>query len=1321
MGFFSSLAGLTGLYWLLPKPLREAAEQTARHFVARVVSAAVEATAGEGLTSAEERVVRRAVAKAVGLTLAGYPELDTVAFASDFRTPPLSNLIESALFNPSSVVTREDAEAAFEATPYDLSALGVDPVVLVGELREAFQNRLTTSRVGRDLWRTGTLARIASEMSVLVPAVQRVLEAVDPDVVGPQAPFRRADDFFSPWLGAGRVFTHALELVGRDSVLEELTAFLDRPGHGLGLLPGRGGIGKSRILLGWVKSIEFTEPGLLAVLLAEGTAFEAANLPRLPEAVAVIIVDDAHRREDLGGILRAVRSWNRPIKVLLATRPHGIDRLKATAVQGGYDPEEIAQFGELTGLEPEARVQLAREVLGAEFQHLAERLAEATRDSPLVTVVGGNLIAQRQVEPALLLDAVEFRDVVLTRFAQEYTDVLAERIDRPRAIALLRAVAATNPIRPDDGGWIQGAVALANLPEHEIRQALGWLEEAGVLLRRGGTLRITPDVVADHLLQEACITRAGDNTGYADEVFAQFRQTHLPEVLRNLAELDWRLGHGDRPPVVLLDRIWEQVLEDLREAGNYGRHELLERLRPVSIYQPQRVLALVRHVLENPLAEPEEDGRFFSTSWSHDRVLEGIPPLLRNVAYHPDLTAESCDLLWMLGRDDERDLGGSPDHAIRILRELAGYEEGRFGLANEVVSAVERWLANPDSNDHYHSPLDVVDPLLEKAGSRTQWVGNALQMSPFFVIPENTRGIRGRALDLIEGQAASDRLKVKLRAVKSLMEALRDPLGHFGSTPSDEVLEGWVPEQLQILEMLSGVAQANSEPLVHLSVFEAVQWQAIHGKTEEVRSRSQDVVTSLPHRAFPFLLTKQLTDKRFHLDILDEAEEEVVVEAGVQPAAREEGFVERQNREAGEVAEVFHAEYPDPADGFAFLSERLERIEEGGGGANPGHVIFEIASRSLEYGVALMELAISDPDSGPARFSTALLSAVSRLDPGTAEGMKRRCIDSGHFNLQWAVAGTLGSDLGEAPKETDILFLQELLSSEDLRLRKHALWALGMLTRISPEKAVRLAKTTPISSDQGLADDLCMALSRGSNDSYDHLDEEVMKHLLAEFAAIPELDEFWIERVLDRIAKEMPAKLVDMLLERIERGKDADPFKFDAIPRRLQLPSISDSPEQQDLLRRVRALALEPDYGVQRHLPGLFLILSDRFGDAGIEILREWIKDGGDAELRAVSLLLSDAPWTFVLDHSDLVVEILDRLTAMERDTREFIEGGLYRVGVSRGGSGPAGEPMPHDVRMRDEARRIVEIQTPGSIGARFYQKLVGEAQECIDRSRERA
>jgi hypothetical protein len=45
---------------------------------------------------------------------------------------------------------------------------------------------------------------------------------------------------------------------------------------------------------------------------------------------------------------------------------------------------------------------LAVEVLGLDYQLYAERLAQVSHDTPLITVAGGRLIARGQIAPELL-------------------------------------------------------------------------------------------------------------------------------------------------------------------------------------------------------------------------------------------------------------------------------------------------------------------------------------------------------------------------------------------------------------------------------------------------------------------------------------------------------------------------------------------------------------------------------------------------------------------------------------------------------------------------------------------------------------------------------------------------------------------------------------------------------------------------------------------------------------------------------------------------------------------------------------------------------
>ena len=62
---------------------------------------------------------------------------------------------------------------------------------------------------------------------------------------------------------------------------------------------------------------------------------------------------------------------------------------------------------------------------------------------------------------------------------------------------------------------------------------------------------------------------------------------------------------------------------------------------------------------------------------THSDVLRQLPALLRQISYTLDYLPRCCNLLWELGRDDDRMPHSKPDHAIRVLTDLGGYEIGK--------------------------------------------------------------------------------------------------------------------------------------------------------------------------------------------------------------------------------------------------------------------------------------------------------------------------------------------------------------------------------------------------------------------------------------------------------------------------------------------------------------------------------------------------------------------------------------------------------------------------------------------------------------------
>ena len=446
-------------------------------------------------------------------------------------------------------------------------------------------------------------------------------------------------DFFHPFSNSSALFNHVWKLVGRSEHLRQAHEFVESQEQKVAILTGRGGIGKSKILHSLAETFDNEHKSTVLWFVAEGVSLAHNGADDLPFRDCVIIVDDAHRRDDLPALLALSQRRPHVTKLVLSCRPQSIDYLKSQLTQGGIDVHEVVALPDVKELSREEIIELGRQALGPEFAGLAEQLAAATWDCPLVTVVGGQLLAKRAIAPALLERDEDFRGTVLVRFQEILVGDLGDQIDPTLCRSLLNLIAAVQPVRLDNEITLDSEAKFLNIDRPTLLISLDILEKAGVLLRRGHTLRIVPDVLADHILHKANVTSRGQPTGYADRVYAMFAPLCQSEVLRNLSELDWRLRRSGAQASDLLSSIWQGIMQNFQEASNLGRSRTLEKLAKVAVYQPERTLELVEYAIRNPGTETG------SLDWPqfygniHSDVLRQLPDLLRQISYTPRLSS----------------------------------------------------------------------------------------------------------------------------------------------------------------------------------------------------------------------------------------------------------------------------------------------------------------------------------------------------------------------------------------------------------------------------------------------------------------------------------------------------------------------------------------------------------------------------------------------------------------------------------------------------------------------------------------------------------
>ena len=1208
-------------------------------------------------------------------------------------------------------VTGTDATKAIQQTSYSADRF----ILTLSCLATSSVRDACDSYPDWDVWDVGDISRKVRELKMQLGA--RLVEAHF------GAPWRKAflglqglssfvtpTEFFYPFQNASALFNHAWELVGRSEHLRQAHEFVESRQQKVAILSGRGGIGKSKILHALAETFDKEHKGMALWFAAEGVPLPHDGADNLPFEPCVIVVDDAHRRGDLPALLALSRQRPHVIKLFFSCRPQSIDYLKSQLTQGGFHDQEVVNLPDVKELSREEVIELGRQALGPEFAGLAEQLAAATWDCPLVTVVGGQLLAKRAIAPELLERDEEFRDTVLVRFRDILVGKVGDRIDPTLCRSLLDLIAAVQPIRLDNEQTLDVEAEFLSIDRPTLLLSLDVLEEAGVLLRRGNTLRIVPDVLADHILHTENVTSQGQPTGYADIVFAKFSSLCPSEVLRNLSELDWRLRQSGAQASDLLRSIWQNIEQEFQDASHLERSTILGILEKVAVYQPERTLELVEYAIRNPATNsdsPEWPPLFYE--FTHSDVLRRLPTLLRQISYNLDFLPRCCNLLWELGRDNDRKLNRSPDHAMSVLATLGGYAVGKpFIVTRAVLDTIEKLLEDPGSHDHIHSPLDIIDPMLAKTGRSVHYEGYNFVYRPFTLKDENIKSIRQRSISLVGRCLFSTNLRISLRALKSLENALREPLAVFDMEISDENREQWRPEQLEILTLIADLVRCSTEPVTLIRIREALWWHRSYSPSDEVRDKADTVVSSIPE-SFELRLTQALMTP-FRMDDRQPNEDN-----------GDDGNRSRQEK-IDQLQRALVVEFLDHSKrtgkAYEILTERIQTINAAGVQSSPQVILGILGNADPEFAAGLCDIIADNPNGPLAPYLQSLLTNVRIWSAERARGIGQRALRGGSPILCRGVALSYQSRRwADNAKAEDIEVIKELLDHEDLDVRDATIGSLAALAEAHPRVAIDLTKGVEVGDNVHLAKNLCQLFSNGWGVPFQELTSDDLRALLHKLEDVQEIEDYYINTFLVKASEQDARAVVGLLLTRIrKRGNEEQ--GYDPLPIagfQNPLVGLAAGPDQETILREIRDTSLEPGSSVKYWIPQLFQEVSLDFESAAsLKVLNEWINSGNAVKIKSAARLVSDAQPAFVFKHVRFIANLLERAHAASLDCYQSVTSNLASSALSGTRSGTPGQPMPEDVAMRDQASAVMSQFDAGSPPYKFYDSLAKSAKASI-------
>ena len=1091
--------------------------------------------------------------------------------------------------------------------------------------------------------------------------------------------------------GAGSLFNFDQVFRGRQAHLLALDQLLDTPDARIAVLFGRGGIGKTKLMRDWSGA----KTAWKVLWTNESRPWQPTTDREIPAQDTLLIVDDAHRYPHLAQLIGMVSSWRGPnrLKLAIGSRPSGRSYVNEKLAQF-VDESSLIRCAPLLELTQQDTVDLAAEMLGSNYESLASELAAVSWDAPLVTVVGGRLIARGEILPGLLGNHESFQRAVFDKFASECLGNF-QTGGKPKE-DLLHLIAALQPVNEQEQKFDSKAQEFLGWKSYEIRRNALALEEIGIAIRRRDAIRIVPDVLADYLLEQASVGPNHYLTGYPDAVFEAFHGSHLTNLLQNLAELDWRITQRD-PETRLLGNIWARIRETFRSQKARPRRELLGAIAGVASFQPQEV----HTVLQIAMDESAETSYEYGFRVTSDDSLRQLPELLTATLFDEKTSADSFRRLWNLSQNGPGELQG---RARRALEEAIGYKKYKSLTLNErVLSQVEELAVDPGAYVSDFTPLDIVENLLDCEIGHTETIAGgrgAFSVSSLPVNYENVRPLRERALAVVERCLSSGRPSIEVTAVDVLSKVLSEfhPNMRNEATPEEERWQDG--ERLRALEIMDHRIRSGALSLpmvwrIRKLLYWVIERGRLSSQVKEEAARIQEA-----------LVTPRLFNV-FDVICSDEWEYNTPEDEFLLVSTR------RREKEDRAVAELTaHSVSVD--EQIATMEGLAQEALDAGVTLKSLEAFLTTLCLRREFLQAFSEYLLS-------KDRSALFDAAGVIVPKWRQAdlalFSRYCTSLASHS--WRAAASIARYLGahvDQPIIQDVEIFTVLANRREAAVVAYLLRDLARLGRIQSYRgiAMRLILSIDIGDDGFLASTVC-EIAGPMRLSPAFFDESSIRGLLEKLVPNNELPKQTFATFIAYIGGRAPLEVVRFFENRLERAGELGTIEgyspYEALPSFQGWSSFQGLRES----NQYRA-ALVQIFGVLRRFPSHRSELIDlfwRFGttdEVTFSVLDDFLRSPVRENLVDVLNLLIDAPKNFPFTHVNFAVRVLNACAAHSEELGQAAFEVLRSNCLSLGGGGFAmgGGSIPLYNGVSERATAILASCEPNSPAYRLYSELAG-------------
>jgi hypothetical protein len=433
------------------------------------------------------------------------------------------------------------------------------------------------------------------------------LALLDRDEAGP---WRTIEEFFRPFSSRESLLSHSWSLIGQREEIDAVLLGLNRPAARVVLLSGPGGFGKSRVLREVVPRFAAENSTVKVRFLASAHAANSRCLEDLGPGTKLLVIDDAHDRDGLPVLFDFAANPANQTRLLIATRPYALDRIRREGTGAGViDAPEI----KIKPLASEDLHKLAVEILTSFTapEEWANHIVEASHGSPMVAALGARIVAKEGIPLELAKETVSIRDLILGKFAGVIASDIGGRGEERLYRRALELLALVQPFNPGDDQLLELFTRVLDVGSDDASRSLKKLAESGVIFGRGTEWRLTPDILADFLIEESCLDLNGRLSPFAETALTVVPTVFFGNVMTNIARMDWRMQNGETAESPLLANVWRRL-----EAIDDEYDPRLSAVKSAALFQPKQALA------------------FIARQIGLGRKYHSFPEILRNVAYN---------------------------------------------------------------------------------------------------------------------------------------------------------------------------------------------------------------------------------------------------------------------------------------------------------------------------------------------------------------------------------------------------------------------------------------------------------------------------------------------------------------------------------------------------------------------------------------------------------------------------------------------------------------------------------------------------------------